>query len=99
MKEKVNTGYRKVTLTIPEALFHQVTEEAKVRGMAYEEYVKLVLEGDVRPVAGYRPLIIELAYLREAVAADGKDADVRKVVLNTCRRIDFFLAEQIRRMK
>ena len=89
MKEEILV-YHEIKLTIPQSLYLQVMEEAGARNMDFEAYIQAVLAGIVRPADCFLPLLIEAVCLREAVAADGVDADVRKAVLKSCRRIERF---------
>ncbi len=91
-------GYRQTTVTLPMSLFLQLTEEAKKRGISYNRHVVSILEN--RPVVAIdlQPLVIEMARLRQAVEANA-DVDIREEVDVSCRFVECFLAEQIRRMQ
>lgn len=89
----------KTTLTLPEALFRQVAEEAEARNMDCSAYVQAVLAGGVWPADAYLVLLIEVTCLREAMATDRVDAIVKRAVLSSCRRIEHLLAEKFREVK
>ena len=97
MKEQEAGGYRQTTVTLPTPLFIQLTEEAKKRAISYNRYVVSILEG--RPVVAidFQPLVIEMARLRKAVEANA-GVDIKKEAEGTCRCVELFLAEQIRRL-
>ena len=100
MKNKLQDsgGYRQTTVTLPKALFLLLAEEAKKRGMSYNRYVVSILEG--RPVVAidFQPLVIEMAHLRQVVEANA-EVDIKKEVAKSCRFVEFFLAEQMRRIR
>lgn len=98
MKELDTGGNRQTTVTIPMPLFIKLKEEAEKRGISYNRHVASILEK--RPVVAidFQPLVIEMARLRQAVEAN-TGVDVRKEVEKSCQFVEFFLAEQMRRLR
>ena len=97
MKNQDNGAYRQTTVTLPKALFMQLMEEAKNRGISYNRYVVSVLEKRPLVAIDFQPLVIEMARLRKAVEANA-GVDIKKEAEGTCRCVELFLAEQIRRL-
>lgn len=98
MNTKGTGGYRQTTVTLPAALFLQLTEEAKIRGISYNRHVVSILETRPMVAIDLQPLVVEIARLRQAVEANA-DVDIKKGVEKSCQFVEFFLAEQIRRVK
>lgn len=97
MKNQDSGGYRQTTITLPKALFLQLSEEAKNRGVSYNRHVVSILEGRPMVAVNFQPLVIEISRLRQAVEANA-EVDIKKEVAKSCRFVEFFLAEQIRRL-
>lgn len=95
---KNTTGFRQTTVTLPLPLYQQVRKEAEARGLTYNRYIVSVLEGRPLAAVDLQPLVIEMAKLRRAIE-DNPDGVLKEEVNQTCRYLERFLAEQIRRMR
>ncbi len=91
-------GTRQTTLTLPLPLYQQVMKEAEARGLTYNRYVVSVLEARPLAAVDMQPLVIEMARVRQAVEANA-NVDIREEVEKLCQFVEFFLAEQIRRIR
>ncbi len=98
MKTQGTGGYRQTTVTLPKALFLQLSEEAKARGISYNRHVVSILEGRPMVAVNFQPLVIEMARLRQALEANA-GVDIKKEVEKSCRFVELFLAEQMRRLR
>lgn len=99
MKNQDTGDYRQTTVTLPSALFLQLTEEAKKRGISYNRHVVSILEGRPMVAIDLQPLVIEIARLRRTMETGNIAVDVKKEVYESCRYLECFVAEQIRRLK
>ena len=98
MGQQESQRYRQTTVTLPAALFMQLMEEAKKRGISYNRYVVSILEKRPLVAIDFQPLVIEMAHLRQAVEANA-GVDIKKEAERTCRYVEFFLAEQMHRLR
>ena len=93
-----SAGFRQTTVTLPLHLYQQIVKEAEARGLTYNRYVVSILEGRPLAAVDLQPLVIEMAKLRRAIE-DNPDGVLKEEVNQTCRYLERFLAEQIRRMR
>ena len=98
MGQQESQRYRQTTVTLPAALFMQLMEEAKKRGISYNRYVVSILEKRPLVAIDFQPLVIEMAHLRQVVEANA-EVDIKKEVEKSCQFVELFLAEQIRHMR
>lgn len=91
-------GTRQTTVTLPLPLYQKVIEEAKLRNLTFNRYVTSIIEGRPLAAVDLQPLVIEIARLRRAIE-EKPDGVLKEEVNQTCRYLERFLAEQIRRMK
>ena len=98
MGKQKSGGYRQTTVTLPKALFLQLTEEAKKRGISFNRYVVSVLEKRPMVAVDLQPLVMEIARLRRVIE-EKPDGVWKEEVQRGCRYLELFLAEQMRRLK
>ena len=98
MKTQGTGGYRQTTVTLPKALFCQLLEEAKNRGISYNRYIVSILEKRPMVAVDLQPLVMEIARLRRVIE-EKPDGVWKEEVQRGCRYLELYLAEQMRRLK